>query len=342
MDIKIINPIEFPNWNDQISELPGSTIFHTSSWAQVLSESYGYKPRYFCTLNKGQLKNVIPLMEIDSFLSGKRGVSLPFSDMVNPLVDNLETFEKLFEALTHFAFSNGWRSISFRGGDKFLKSEHAVKSFINSFINLNESPLSLLKGFRANTRRNIRKAERSEMTTSIDNSRNGITSFYRLNCLTRKEHGLPPQPFHFFEKIHKYILATGNGFISLVLYHNRPISAVIFLNFNKTAIYKYGASDKRFLKLRPNNLSMWNAIRECSCKFKTLDLGRSETNHQGLLQYKRSWNAIETVIKYYKYNVMEKRFSNKKPFLNSSYFLFKHLPMPLLKIIGKIVSRHIG
>ena len=43
-----------------------------------------------------------------------------------------------------------------------------------------------------------------EMT--ICESFESIKDFYRLNCLTRRMHGLPPQPFSFFKKIHEHII----------------------------------------------------------------------------------------------------------------------------------------
>lgn len=343
MNIKIINPLDFPDWNQQISRLREATIFHTSNWARVLSETYGYKPRYFCTLHKGQLQNVIPVMEISSPLTGKRGVSLPFSDRLDPLVDDPVIFKKLFEFIVEFGSSYGWKSIIFRGGDKFFRPDQSFDSYINSFIQLNGSQQTLYKKFKGSTRRNIKKAESSDLKTTISMTEESVRSFYDLNCLTRKEHGLPPQPFRFFQKIYQHILYSDNGFVCLSRHRNKPVSGVFFLHFNRAAFFKYGASDKHFLHLRPNNLSMWHAIQKClNDNFEIIDLGRSEISHQGLIQYKRGWNATEEVINYYKYDLREKNFSTKRSNLNSSYILLKHLPLPILKAIGNTLYRHVG
>ena len=165
MKIKILNPIEYPNWNDQVAKLPGATIFHTSNWARVLSDSYGYKPLYFCTLDQGQLQNVIPMMEINSFITGKRGVSLPFSDQVDPLVKDKDSFEEMLAAMISFGRENGWRTIDFHGGNGFFDNKHSYTSFISPYIDLNHSPENLFKQFRSSTRRNISKAEESSVNS---------------------------------------------------------------------------------------------------------------------------------------------------------------------------------
>jgi hypothetical protein len=78
MKIDVINPITYPQWNKKIAALQGASVFHTSNWANVLSSTYGYIPKYFCTLIDGKVSNLIPIMEISSPVTGKRGVSLPF------------------------------------------------------------------------------------------------------------------------------------------------------------------------------------------------------------------------------------------------------------------------
>ena len=44
MNISIINPIKHPDWDDLLLTADRATFFHTTAWARVLSESYGYKP----------------------------------------------------------------------------------------------------------------------------------------------------------------------------------------------------------------------------------------------------------------------------------------------------------
>ena len=74
MEVEIINPIEYPGWDDLLLTNDQSSFFHTSAWASVLVESYSYTPLYFTIIEAGKLSALIPLMEIKSFLTGKRGI----------------------------------------------------------------------------------------------------------------------------------------------------------------------------------------------------------------------------------------------------------------------------
>ena len=81
MTIQIINPLNIPNWDDLISCHPSATPFHSSGWARVLRDTYAFTPYYACVFNGETLSTCLPLMEVNSFLTGRRGVSLPFTDL---------------------------------------------------------------------------------------------------------------------------------------------------------------------------------------------------------------------------------------------------------------------
>jgi hypothetical protein len=119
LTISIINPIEHPHWDDLLLTADRATFFHTTAWARVLSESYGYKPLYFATIDNGKLAGLIPVMEIESFLTGKRGVSLPFTDICHPIADTPDIFQALMERLTQHGNGAGWKRIDIKGGGIF-------------------------------------------------------------------------------------------------------------------------------------------------------------------------------------------------------------------------------
>ena len=84
--VEIINPLQFTGWDELLLTQPESTFFHSSHWARVLYDTYGYKPLYFTVRDNDKLSALVPVMEIDSFLTGKRGVSLPFTDFCEPII----------------------------------------------------------------------------------------------------------------------------------------------------------------------------------------------------------------------------------------------------------------
>src|SRR6267378_7660562 len=78
--LSIVNPIEYPDWDSLVAKHSDSSFFHTAAWARVLHETYGHTQWYFCRITEGGLEALLPVMEVSSRWTGRRGVSLPFTD----------------------------------------------------------------------------------------------------------------------------------------------------------------------------------------------------------------------------------------------------------------------
>jgi hypothetical protein len=343
-NIQIIDPTKHKGWDDLLLTNNDTTFFHTSGWCRVLAESYGYKPLYFTQIDNGKLISLIAVMEVNSFLTGKRGVSLPFSDQCEPIAKDQGTFNALFDKVVDHGQHSNWKTIELRGGHQYLTDKTSSASFLIHHLDLKEkTEKDLLSSFRDSTKRNIKKAIKQSVTVESSNSLAGIKEFYRLNCLTRKDHGLPPQPENFFNNLHHQNISKKKGQIFLANVDGKPIAGAVFASFDRQAIYKYGASDKAFQVVRANNLVMWEAIKAYSKNgAKTFDFGRTELDHKGLMQFKRGWGTREGQIHYYHYDIPNHYFIKKYPKIKSSYFIFNKMPIPLLKLVGRVLYRHIA
>ena len=72
--------MEVLDWDSRLNHFPGATFFHGAAWARVLHSTYGYQPVYFATVEQDRLRSLLPVMEVNSWLTGRRGISLPFTD----------------------------------------------------------------------------------------------------------------------------------------------------------------------------------------------------------------------------------------------------------------------
>lgn len=341
---EIINPLTLSYWDNMVLETDNYSFFHTSHWARVLSESYGYQPLYFVKIVDGKLNMLFPFMEINSFLTGKRGVSLPFTDYCEPIIPQKTNFQDAMYYLIEYAKKTGWKYMEIRGNGSLFNGTPPSSFYYGHTLDLKQGIEKLFRNLRDSTRRNIRKAEREGVSVSFVNSVDGVNAFYRLNCMTRKQHGLPPQPFRFFRNIYEHIIATNLGFVAIAESGGHTIAGAVYFHFGEKAFYKYGASDKGYQHLRPNNLVMWEAIKHYAQKgYKTLCFGRTEPENSGLRQFKTGWNTKEHVIPYYKYNLSTESFvkisSKEKGFHN---IIFSHMPLPFLKMSGALLYKHMG
>jgi hypothetical protein len=343
-DLEIINPLGYRGWDDLLLSRPDYSFFHSSHWARVLHDSYGYQPCYFSVIDRRELSACIPVMEIRSALTGTRGVSLPFTDYCLPLVPAGLSLNDLFSSLVEHGMKRAWQSLEVRGGEKLPQEWPSSSSYYGHTLDLSPSEESLFSRIKDSTQRNIRKAKRDGVTILLSTSADGTEEFYRLNCITRKAHGLPPQPLYFFRNIYDHVLSKGHGFIALARYRENTIAGAVYFLFGKRALYKYGASDRRFLHVRPNDLVMWEAIRWCRDHgYSTLCFGRTEPENEGLRAFKNGWGVEERTVRYALFDMGTRQFITGNPTGRAvSTAILRRTPVPLLKLIGNALYKHVG
>src|SRR5262245_54574468 len=92
-----IDPLRDPRWTAFVASHPFSSIFHTKEWLEALQRTYRYIPIAFTTSAEDKpLANGIVFCKVNSWLTGSKLVSLPFSDHCEPLVmDQVGLWESL-------------------------------------------------------------------------------------------------------------------------------------------------------------------------------------------------------------------------------------------------------
>jgi hypothetical protein len=344
MDLLIVNPLEIPNWDELILSRPDYSFFLSTAWARVLSEAYGYKPMYFSVFDGDRLRALLPLMEVRSFLTGKRGVSLPFSDFCEPVLDEKAFFPELLEAVIECGKGRDWKYLEIRGGQSLLPETPESETYLEHVLALMPDEKKAVDAFRNSTWRNVEKAVRNGVKVEVLNSPQALKDFYRLHCESRKRHGFPPQPFTFFRKIQEHILSHGLGWVVLAYHDGQVVSGNVYFHFGKKALYKYGASDKRYQHLRAANLAMYRGIKWYGDHgYTNLSFGRTDLQDEGLEQFKRGWGTTSSLIKYYRYDFPRHTFLQGGSASKGVYTaLFNKTPVWLLRAVGGALYRHMG
>jgi len=330
-----------PDWNSGLAQYADATIFHTTEWATVLRESYGYTPYYFRWLGEGR-DRLLCCFEIDSRFTGRRAVSLPFADETTPLgFSSSDELAQVLKEVGGVGRQKSWKRIEVRAAPRDW-SDATSSSFYSHELDLSSTIDVLFKNCGESTRRAVRKAERSGVNVEIRADREAIEEYFGLHCRTRKKHGVPPQPIHFFRNIHRHIIAGGLGFTALAKQNGRALAGAVFFIFQGKALYKFGASDPRTDHNRPSNLVMWSGIKESRARGATcLSFGRTDLDHDGLRRYKLGWGTKEKTIFYLQLDVLSETFlSNTNN--SRSNTLLRMLPLWFLKRIGTVVYPHVG
>ena len=346
LEIEQIDPLaEGDRWDRFIAAYPKSTAFHSSGWARVLASTYRHRPFYLRIYDRAGRSAYAPMMEVSSRLTGTRGVSLPFSDECQLLIDRSLGKAGVRLHLEELARDRSWDYLELRGkGVEPIANEDAATYLQHELIL--DSDLELVeKRFQSAVRRGIRKAQASGLDVSISNSFESVQEYYDLHIGTRKRHGLPPQPFTFFDNIYQHLIAAGLGFVIIVHSRGVPVAGALFILFQGKAAFKFGASKREHWPLRPNNLVMWEAIRHLvQIGASSLHFGRTASHHLGLLRFKRSWGTEETPIPYSRFYPRrgggEWRASPPCD-VGRICHIFSRIPSSLNRLVGSVLYSHL-
>lgn len=296
--IALLNVYE-PRWMEFVQGRSEASPFHHPAWSSVLAECYGYSPMALAlTDESGGVTAGTPVMDVRRRLTDRRWVSLPFTDYCPPLVEERLAGE-LADALVAETESWGVRRLEVRSALPEHANLHAHVSGVRHTLALDAEAESIYARFSKMHRRNIRKAERLGVSVAVGHSMSDVDMFYRLHLLTRRRQGVPIQPRRFFTLLAQRVIQAGLGFVLTARVDQVPVASAIFLCWNGTLIYKFGASDARYWDYRPNNLLFREAIRwGIGHDFHTLDWGRTDLEDRGLREFKAGWGAVEEPLLY--------------------------------------------
>jgi hypothetical protein len=283
-------------------------------------------------------------------MTGRRLVSLPFSDHCEPLVDGVDKRETFFTALIQQSQDDGWRYIEIR--PRFPLGEAAASfNFTENYgfheVDLRPDCDTLFSGFhKGSTQRKIRRAEREGLTYRDGPAHSLLDTFYRLNLMTRRRQGIPPQPYKWFRNL---IDCFGEALkIRVALSGSLPIAAIVTFQYKDTLTYKYGGSDARFHNLGGVHFLLWKSIQEAKHRgLLQFDLGRSGTDNGGLITFKNRWGAKQFTLTYFRHVTSSRPTVSLIPAngdwkLRLAKNIFSRMPDRCLPVLGDLLYRHVG
>jgi hypothetical protein len=331
-------------WDDLLEAHPQASIFHTRGWLEALRRTYGYTPVVFTTSSPGKrLTDGIPFCKITGFFGKRRLVSLPFSDHCQPLAQESEQIKCLVAHLQHKRDLEGWNYVEIRprtaallAGTSFGQSQVFAFHQLDLRRNLDDV---LQNTHKDCIQRKIRRAARERLTYEEGTTELLLGKFYQLFLMTRRRHGLPIQPISWFRNL---IACLGAKLaICVALKDEQPVAAILTLRYKNVLVYKYGCSNQRFNSLGGVQFLLWHAIQQAKeNQLWELDLGRSNSDHRGLVQFKDRWGAAQTELLYFRYGANH---STAKVYQDLiSKYVWSHAPNAVLTAAGRTLYRYLG
>ncbi|HJT82434.1 MAG TPA: hypothetical protein VJ719_14665, partial [Chthoniobacterales bacterium] len=72
--LNILDPSSGAEWDALVKSHPEGTTFHSTAWGRVLCETYNHKARYLCFSSNDSAVALVPIIEVLSPFTGRRGV----------------------------------------------------------------------------------------------------------------------------------------------------------------------------------------------------------------------------------------------------------------------------
>ena len=344
LDAYAVDFLSDADWDGNVLAHANATPFHTSQWAQVLNKTYGHKAFGLRFVERDQTVAMLPMMEVNSPITGRRGVAMPFSDFCEPLKFESFSSKSLVQKLLELSQERGWRYFEIRGGRSQLPSNaEPAEQYYGHRLDLTGGVDELHSHLAPSVQRAIRKAKLSDLTVEITSTNDAVQDFYRLHTQTRKRHGVPPQPIAFFRHIQQEVLKKGLGFTVTAKKAGNLLAAAVFFHAGRTGLFKFGASDQNYLRLRANNIVMWQGIQQLvRLGVRSLHFGRTDIDNAGLRRFKLGWGAKEELIEYFKFNIASHTWTGcGTRSLNIANRLFRALPLAVNRFAGALIYPHL-
>jgi len=300
-----LDPLLDHRWDDFVAVHSGASVFHRSAWLKALASTYGYCPTVLTSAPPGEpLTDGMVFCEVKSWITGRRLVSLPFSDHTEPLLSDPSQVPELYEWMREEWGRQYWKYIELRppSGNFYASGNmRASQSFWLHTLDLSPPTGHLFQRcHKSCMQRRILHAERQGLSYEKGRSAEVLNAFYRLLVMTRRRHHLLPQPFSWFRNLLQFM--SSDAEIRVLHYAGTPIAAIFTMRHRGTVVFKYGCSDHRFHHLGGTPLLFWKLIQETKAEGAAkIDLGRSEIDNVGLVRFKDHLGTLRKEMNYFRY-----------------------------------------
>ncbi len=341
----IIDPLNDARWDGFVHSEPRSSVFHTRAWLLALQKTYKYEPVAYTSAGAGEsVQNAVVFCRVNSWLTGKRLVSLPFSDHCEPLVDSVAQLHALLRPAHEELRQGRIKYIDVRPLSlQFSEGLPDADTFFIHLLDLRPPVEELFKKLHGDSiRRKIQRAEREKLELQVGSSQEILADFYNLHVITRQRQNLPPHPILWFRNVLCCLGADAE--IRIARKDGAAIAAIFSISHKQKMVYKYGCSDAHSHNLGGMQFVFWDLIRRAKERgFVELDFGRSECSNTGLVTFKDRWGGQRHSLRYIRYPYRPAApDGDSSVLMNVGKKVFARCPHSVLRVAGNLLYPHVG
>ena len=357
IEIKAMQPTDILCWDSYVARNRMSTPYHLSGWQRVIEESYGHSSHFLLARKNRRLVGILPLVHMKHLLSGNSLISLPFLDMAGVLADN----DVIASCLIHEALNLMHRvradAVELRQGGSFGTAQIRPESKQNLIsrcsssgdrvrmvIELPDHSDLLMQSFRSKLRSQVKKSIQSGLETRVGGVE-FLDDFYRVFTINMRDLGSPVHSKIFLQNILE--LFPTHSRIFVVYKGGEPVAGSIICTLNQTVYNPWASSLRKYQLFNPNMLLYWTMLEYgCNHGFSRFDFGRSMEG-SGPYRFKQQWGAHPVRLCWVNFpNLSLHRpisaANADQPMFNVAVQLWKRMPVPISRMLGPAIRKHIG
>jgi FemAB-related protein (PEP-CTERM system-associated) len=339
VDILVFNKHNRKEWDEFVWECPGASHFHLAGWRSVLKNSFGHNPHYLLAKDGDQIKGILPLIPIDSRLSGRYVTSLPGGisaldeDAADLLIQAAVEFVKTVQA-NYLILRDGYQK--WESPDLVTNDDHCTL-----LVELDEDPEKLWYGVNRRTRQSVNKAYQADLRVS--HGRNHLEDFYPVYLKALQERGTPTQGLTYFKQVIKEFPSIFNIF---VVCRDEQIFGGGFVSLFKDTIYNtWSGTPREFYDFHTSYILYWETLKYgCEKGYRWVDLGRS-VRDSGVFKFKNQWRGkvLPLYQQYYLNGISNPPAVGNQRADQIQYRIFfeiwRHLPATLTELLGSQIRQ---
>jgi serine/alanine adding enzyme len=340
--IRAWSPGDDTRWDRFVCSRREAHACHLSAWKRIIERTFGHQSQYLVSEDKhGEVNGVLPVIRLKSRLFGDFQVSIPYVNYGGPLAVDDGTTRELLQAAVKTAQDLRVSHLEVRTetdadfGLQIRSSKHSLR------LPLPGSPEDLWSSFSSKLRSQIKRAQREAMTVSVGREAE-VASFYDVFATNMRDLGTPVYSRRFFENVLREL--PDSTWICTVRLGHRAVAAGFLAGFRGTLEIPWASSLREFNRLSPNMLLYWAVLQfACERGFAEFDFGRSSPD-SGPYRFKLQWGA-QPVPLYWHYWLRDAGqlpdLSPRNPRMQLAIALWRHLPVPLTKLVGPPIVKNL-
>ena len=318
-------------WDAFADAHPSSTHAHRHAWADVVRSVYRHDCPFLCARGpRGELRGILPLVDVRGALLGRSFVSLPYLSHGGPLGEP-EAVRALVAHAARRATEAGADLLELRTAVPLEVGLETADEKVTCILPLDGGADAVWGRLRGKVRSQVRRPEKegAEMRFGAGE----LDAFFAVFARTMRDLGTPTHPRAFFRAV-----ARGMGrdaWIGCVYLRGRPAAAGFALRHGATVELVWAGAVREESASAPNMLLYWSFLRRAAEEGAAVfDFGRC-TPGGGTHRFKRQWGTTDVPLPWLRARRRPASFApHEGGAMALASRMWRRLPLPLATWLG--------